>query len=346
MRFGLTVIFLYGILKAQVPPGYYNATHQLYGISLKQALYNLIKNHRVYEYTSDTTDTWDLLKDLDRDSLNPSNVIEIYTGWSVNAAQEYNNGNGWEREHVWAKVHGGFDINPPAGTDVHHLRPIDKTINAARNSRWFAECNEPYTVGGLPSGSYYSTNQWVWKPRDCDKGDVARMLFYMAVRYEGENGEPDLELVDYLPAINHDPAPIMAKLSDLLQWHAQDPVDSYERKRNDLIYTKYQHNRNPFIDVPDFAWAIWDAKTLMQDHSASSILRLYPNTSSENWMVYNSLQNKLQLQVYSSLGALVYENQTHENATLIDIRTWAKGMYTVVCKSNTTVRCFKAVKIN
>ena len=84
----------------------------------------------------------------------------------------------------------------------------------------------------------------------------------------------------------------------------------------------------------------------MQDHSASSILRLYPNTSSENWMVYNSLQNKLQLQVYSSLGALVYENQTHENATLIDIRTWAKGMYTVVCKSNTTVRCFKAVKIN
>lgn len=164
MRLMLVVYGTLNLLFAQIPYGYYTGTQSLYGTALKQVLHNIIKNHRAYEYTSDTTDTWDILKDVDRDSLNTANVIEIYTGWSVNAAQEYNNGNGWEREHVWAKVHGGLDVNQPAGTDVHHLRPVDKMINAARNSRWFAECNEPYLVSGTPTGSYYSTSKWVWKP--------------------------------------------------------------------------------------------------------------------------------------------------------------------------------------
>jgi endonuclease I len=88
------------------------------------------------------------------------------------------------------------------------------------------------------------------------KGDVARMLFYMAVRYEGEDEEPDLELVDAVESDNSK-KPEHACLSTLQQWHASDPVDSNESRRNDLIYRKYQKNRNPFIDHPEFVAMIW-----------------------------------------------------------------------------------------
>jgi len=263
-------------LNAQIPQNYYLPAGGLTGIALKTALYNIIKNHNQYQYTADTTDVWDILKQTDKDPNNPNNVIEIYTGLSVNAAQEYNNGNGWEREHIWAKVHGGFDTNPPAGTDVHHIRPINGSVNGARNSRYFANCTVPYSVNGIPTGSYTSTTQWVWKPRNEDKGDIARMIFYMAVRYEGENGEPDLEIGDSIPADNNDPAPIMAKLSDLMQWNIEDPVDNWERNRNDIIYTYYQHNRNPFIDHPEYANSIWGTLGIT-DQNLMPSAKLFPN---------------------------------------------------------------------
>ena len=79
------------------------------------------------------------------------------------------------------------------------------------------------------------------------------MIFYMAVRYEGGNGEPDLEVVDY---VNTDPAPEHGKLSVLLQWNEQDPPDDFEMNRNEVIYS-YQDNRNPFIDHPEYAEEIW-----------------------------------------------------------------------------------------
>ena len=71
-----------------------------------------------------------------------------------------------------------------------------------------------------------------WEPRDSVKGDIARMLFYMAVRYEGDNGEIDLELNE---KVNNNKDPYMGKLSVLLKWNEQDPVDDLERKRNEVI---------------------------------------------------------------------------------------------------------------
>lgn len=243
--------------KAQIPDGYYNGVEDKCGAELKQALHNIIKGHRQYPYTSsNSTDVWDILKESDRDPANPANVILLYTGMSVDAEQEYNNGKGWTREHVWAKVHGNFGTEPGAGTDAHHLRPVNNDVNTMRNSRWFAECSTPVYLDGKPTGCYKSTSQWLWKPRNEVIGDVARMIFYMATRYEGENGEPDLEIVDYIPANDNTNAPVFAKLSDLLAWHLADPVDSFEINRNNVIF-KYQKNRNPFIDHPEYVNMIW-----------------------------------------------------------------------------------------
>jgi endonuclease I len=248
-------------LYAQIPLGYYDPAIGLTGPILKAALNDIIQDHVEFPYTSSGTDVWDILKETDKDTFNPDNVILLYTGWSVNAAQEYNSGNGWNREHVWPQSRGNFNTNMGVGTDVHALRPTDISVNSARNSRWFAECDLEYIDADGPTGSYYSTSEWVWKPRDAVKGDVARMIFYMAVRYEGENGELDLELIDYLPADDNTSLPVHARLNDLLLWHQQDPVSDWERNRNDVIYYNFQQNRNPFIDQPEFAEAIWGEPT-------------------------------------------------------------------------------------
>ncbi len=248
------------VVVSQIPTGYYDSAAGYGGNGLKTALYNIIKGHKEYEYTADTTDVWDILKESDRDTVNPDNVICLYSGFTRNAAAEYNNGNGWTREHVWAKSHGQFNPNitgPGAGTDAHNLRPADNSVNTEKSNRWFAECNEEYIDPDGATGSYESSTAWLWKPRNEVKGDVARMMFYMATRYEGENGEPDLELIDYIPADNNSPLPLHAKLSDLLAWNLQDPVDDYERNRNEVVFS-YQHNRNPFIDHPEWAQLIWN----------------------------------------------------------------------------------------
>jgi endonuclease I len=203
--FTLVAFISYG----QIPDGYYDRTDGLQGEELKEALYQIIKDHIDYPYTSSSTDTWDILKESDRDPDNPDNVILIYTGWSVNAAQEYNNGDGWNREHIWAKSHGFPSETQDAYRDAHHLRPCDITVNSARGTKDFDNGGEPH-----PVATECYTDADSWEPRDAVKGDVARMMFYMATRYEGENEDPDLELVDYTGTDTD--TPFFGKLSTLM----------------------------------------------------------------------------------------------------------------------------------
>lgn len=252
----LSFVKPYSMAFAQVED-YYAGTENLSGQLLKNALYNIIKGHETYNYTSFSIDVWDILKETDADPNNPENVILLYTGWTRNAEGEYDRGRGWTREHVWAKSHGDFGIDRGAGTDVHALRPSDVTVNSARNNKDFDEGGDFYIDGDGPTKNRSDSDSW--EPRDLVKGDVARSLFYMAVRYEGENGEPDLELVDSVLSVssNEPGKGYHGKLSALLKWHYQDPVDSSEIRRNDIVYI-YQGNRNPFIDHPEYVAGIWD----------------------------------------------------------------------------------------
>ena len=252
------IVFIFHTCFCQIPFGYYDLAIGFTGESLKTQLNLTIKNHTEFPYTSTGTDVWDILKETDKDPLNPNNVLLIYSGWSKDANLEYDSGSGWSREHVWAKSHGDFGTSLGAGTDVHALRPCDISVNSARSNRWFAECSTEYIDGDGATGSYTSSTQWIWKPNDDVKGDVARMIFYMATRYEGDGLEPDLEIIDSIPSNNNTLEPIHAKLSDLIQWHNDDPVDDWERNRNDIIYYSYQNNRNPFIDHPEYVQLIWE----------------------------------------------------------------------------------------
>ena len=103
----------------------------------------------------------------------------------------------------------------------------------------------------------YTCNDWEFEPRDDVKGDVARMIFYMAVRYEGEGDDMvDLEIVDDPDSTKSSKLPIYGDIDDLLRWHEEDPVSQWEIERNETIY-QYQGNRNPFIDLPELVELIW-----------------------------------------------------------------------------------------
>ncbi|WP_342573834.1 endonuclease [Solibacillus sp. FSL K6-1781] len=225
---------------------YYDAAIGKTGAALKSALHNIIDDHTEISYSS----VWTALRETDEDPNNSNNVILLYTGRSQSKFTNGGNVNDWNREHVWAKSHGDFGTSMGAGTDLHHLRPTDVSVNGTRSNLDFDNGGNEHSEA---SGNYYDSDSW--EPRDSVKGDVARMLFYMAVRYEGDSGELDLELNN---KVNNGTAPYHGKLSVLLQWHKQDPVDNFERNRNEIIYTDYQHNRNPFIDHPEWASAIWE----------------------------------------------------------------------------------------
>jgi predicted extracellular nuclease/endonuclease I len=224
---------------------YYANANGLTGASLKTALHNIIKVQTKITYDQ----VREALKDTDEDPNNPNNVILLYKGTSQAKSTFGGNPNDWNREHVWAQSHGNFGTVVGPGTDIHHLKPTDASVNSSRGNLDFdnggtfhSECTQCKFDGDS------------WEAPDRVKGDIARMLMYMAVRYEG-NGEIDLELVNYTGTTGA----LHGKLSTLLQWHAQDPVDAFEMRRNNVIYEKYQGNRNPFIDHPEYATMIWSA---------------------------------------------------------------------------------------
>ncbi|PGZ72094.1 ribonuclease [Priestia megaterium] len=226
---------------------YYRTAAEKTGNSLKTELHNIIDHHTELSYSA----VWEALKKTDEDPANANNVILLYTGRSQAKGTNGGGVDDWNREHVWAKSHGDFGTAMGPGTDLHHLRPTDVSVNSTRGNLDFDNGGTEHSEA---LGNYFDSDSW--EPRDEVKGDVARMLFYMAVRYEGDvSDEPDLELNN---TVNNGTAPYHGKLSVLLKWNAQDPVDDRERRRNDIIYSDYQHNRNPFIDHPEWVNEIWN----------------------------------------------------------------------------------------
>ena len=258
-RFLLVAVCVFFIqsLFADIPTGYYDSADGLTGDALKSALHNIIDDHseQTYDYL------WTILKESDEDPNNSSNFILIYTGRSIPKTSTYPDFN---REHVWAKSHGDFGTDPPAGTDAHHIRPADVSVNSDRSDLDFDNGGTQHPEA---TECYWDSDSW--EPRDAVKGDVARMMFYMAVRYEGDvSGEPDLELVDHITTYYN---PEFGILSTLLEWHSQDPVDDFERNRNEVVYS-YQNNRNPFIDSSQYVSKIWGGEVLNNPPSITDVV--------------------------------------------------------------------------
>ncbi|MDM7859247.1 endonuclease [Alteromonas sp. ASW11-36] len=277
----LPTIFLCSSVFAAPPPGYYDTVDQTNATTLRSSLHEIIDDHQRFPYTSSSTDTWDILEAADEDPDNPNNVITIYKNETY---AKVGGGNSfYNREHSWPKSYGfpsDGSSNYPY-TDAHHLFIADSGYNSSRSNKPYAECDvaciEKITIlnngrGGSNADSNFTAGSFSdgsWETWDARKGDVARAMMYMAVRYEGGTHnvtgvqEPDLILTDdrTLIAASNTGANIdvayMGLLSVLINWHNNDPVDDFERRHNEAVFS-HQGNRNPFIDHPEFASCIFE----------------------------------------------------------------------------------------
>ncbi len=229
---------------------YYQSASGLTGNSLKDELHDIISSG-VYYYSY--SQCWSQLQYTDQYVYDSSEVQLLY---SLLTYDKYNYGGDvdeWNREHTWPKSQGQFGESKGPGTDLHHLRATDVSVNSARGSLDFDWGGSYYYDDGY--NTYCKKDSDSWQVRSATRGDVARMIFYMAVMYEGHGGydRADLEISE---SINNGYSPTIGRLSVLKQWHEQDPVDYREQQRHERIYYR-QGNRNPFIDYPEWVEDIW-----------------------------------------------------------------------------------------
>jgi len=242
--------------------GYYKTVDPSSPQALRASLHDIIDDHISFPYSSSREmDTWDVLELADQDTNRDSHIVTVYGNGSF--PKEGGGNNFYDREHVWPRSYGfpeKGDENHPF-SDCHALRLSDKRYNGARGNKLFGNCEgtcEEFAAEG--GGENFSGSTWeVWEGR---RGDIARTMFYLDVRYEGGSREgagaeePDLVLTDdpelVVSSRENQPVAHMGLLSVLLDWNQEDPVDDRERARNEVVY-QFQGNRNPFVDHP--AWA-------------------------------------------------------------------------------------------
>ncbi len=234
------------------PAGYYDPANGLTGLPLKQALHDIIKGQTVlpYEFGLFTP-----IRNIWQDPANSTQMQLIYSGTTISKSSGT-----WNREHLWPRSRGNDEHLGPDDSDLFHVSPADPAVNTQRGVLYYD--NSSAADGGIVNPAHANAplctrDSNSWEPPAAQKGDIARALFYMATRYDGtEPNTTDLELVGTAPT-----GPQMGNLDTLIAWHNADPPDATEMGRNDLIYTAYQHNRNPFIDHPEWVAAIWGTGT-------------------------------------------------------------------------------------
>ncbi len=280
-----------GTTCAAPPSTYYSTVDASSQAALRSTLHDVIDDHTRYPYSSTSTDTWDILNDADENPSNASELLTIYKNQAY--ADGCSSGCAWNREHTWAKSYG-FSEESGNGripyTDCHQLRAANASYNSSRGNKPHNTCSggcTTYTTdanngfgggasdvdlgngGSIACGGTPAAGD-VWETWDHRKGDVARTILYMDVRYEGDTGtlgdEQDLIATSDLSLMTvettncgdgyQDPA-YHGVLSTLLAWHAADPVDSDEQRRNDQVWC-YQQNRNPFVDHPEWVDCLYN----------------------------------------------------------------------------------------
>ena len=231
---------------------YYASVEGLTGSQLLNALADLTESKHTNFNSYDNLKT--TLKLSDPDPNKSGYILDFYSGISTNT---------WNREHVWPKSKsGGLYGTSGAGSDIHHIRPTIETINSRRGSMPFTDfsvINKSYKEYTYDNKVVAYTDSTYWEPLDNVKGDTARILMYMYMHYSKEvsanssfskAGNLSIENVVYGGSGDN------AEWNLLLYWNELDPVDAYERNRNEEA-TKVTGARNPFIDYPEFADAIW-----------------------------------------------------------------------------------------
>lgn len=294
-----TLLTISGIAQ---PIGFYNGTEGKAGGALKQVLHDKINNHVDFSYNQAKY----LINYSDADPDNPKNVILFYSQISRNASL-YGTGAGFiNREHVWAKSHGNFSGIRPMDGDALNLRPEDGLVNENRSNLDFDNVQPNGINDAIATSCWY--NESAYEPGPLTKGQVARILFYMATRYEGTDGEIDLELVSKL---NNYPEAKFGNLTTLLEWNKQYPPSAMERQRNERIF-RIQQNRNPFVDHPEFADYIWANGTPTDIEVGNFYMTPEFPLPDDAVTISLTIKNSTDLSDVSILWGNAFDSETHQ----------------------------------
>jgi hypothetical protein len=326
--YGTPVNPTYGLVSSTQPNGYYDPIDGLSGAGLRDALQGIIADPAIVRAQT-YSDVISILKDADVNPENSNQVWLVYTEQSrakLDIQTTGSNFGKWNREHTFPRSRGGFndiegdeiadgidnfwatkaDSLRHANSDAHALRAADGPENSARSNQHYGQYNGP--AGTL--GSF--------------KGDVARSVLFLDVRYNG------LDIVNGFTTTTGNGE--LGDLDTLLDWHRNDPPDDYEMNRNNVVYT-WQFNRNPFIDQPDLVEYIWGnnvGDTWNNSLSTESFQKekvvLYPNPVKDELFV-SGISGAYKLSILSSEGRQL-QTETFENNEAIKLNL-SSGLYLV-----------------
>ncbi|WP_044399251.1 endonuclease [Lacinutrix sp. Hel_I_90] len=322
--FGTPLNPTFGVVSSTQPTDYYSSIDGLSGLALEQALQDIVADPnsvRAQTYS----DIIDILEEADQNPANSNQVWLVYTEQGrpkLDFQTTSNNTGTWNREHTFPRSLAGYqsidlddfrdgkevfwttnaDSLRHGNSDGHALRAADGPENSSRGNQHYGQYNGPTGT----AGSF--------------KGDVARSVLYMQIRYT------DLSIENGFPSVTGQ----MGDLVTLLDWHRNDPPDDFEMNRNNVVYT-WQFNRNPLIDMPDLVEYIWGNKvgdvwnnSLSTESFLADTIRLYPNPVT-NRLFISGLKESYTLEIFSSEGRKL-QSKTVEHNKPINLQL-ASGMY-------------------
>ncbi len=229
---------------------YYSRAIGKKGAALKRALSEIIKEN--FDAKSYGEARY-IINIADRDPLYPNDSVWCFYQEKT-GKYEWDGGATWNREHTWAKSHGllgGSDISNStisAASDLHNLKAENPSVNSSKSNRDFAELEG--------DEEFYGTHgDFAYAPMESARGDVARILMYMVLRWGDDNG---IYLIDGVGDSRYS-STYQGSLTYLRKWNQNDPVDPFEVRRNNVIY-QYQNNRNPFVDHPELVEYVFGDK--------------------------------------------------------------------------------------
>jgi len=292
-NYGTPINPTYINVSSSFPENYYSDLNGLAGEDLIIALEQIISNPDIVRAHS-YSDIKEILKDADVNPENSNQVWLVYTEQprsKIDFQTTSSSVGKWNREHTFPRSRGGFnnisaDSNADgidqywqtsidslrhANSDAHGLRASDGPENSSRGNKHYGDYNGP--TGNLNSF----------------KGDVARSVLFLSLRYNG------LDIVDGFP----ETVGQLGDLQTILAWNNIDPVDDFEKNRNNVIYN-WQNNRNPLIDLPEIVNYIWGDNfgDVWFNNLNISInqndFKFYPNPTSGT-IVFNSFLDKVDL---------------------------------------------------
>ncbi len=338
--YGIPTDPTFGIVASTQPAGYYDGLDAKTDVALRQAMQDIIADPNVVRAQT-YTDIIDILKEADQNPANSNQVWLVYSeeGRAKLDFQTTSDNNGkWNREHTFPRSRAGYksiaedglgdgadvfwvtsaDSLRHGNSDAHALRAADGSENSARNNKHYGEYDGP--DGTL--GSF--------------RGDVARSVLYMEIRYNA------LAIVNGFPDIDGQ----LGDLATLLEWHRNDPPDDFEMNRNNVIYN-WQRNRNPFIDQPDLVEYIWGDQVgnfwnhpLAIENVDPLNVNVYPNPTSGRVFI-KGLQSHATIDLYSVNGQNLNIYPVVGDSE-IDLNL-PNGIYTVVINSGGKLKIQKLV---